>query len=78
MRDLLEYIPALVIAFHCEQKQAAPAAGLLPPVADLALLARVVVAFVGLAFIFHGQHAAIHQLGHEIGLALVRGREQPE
>mgnify|MGYP000456893819 CR=1 FL=1 len=37
-RDLLEHIPPLVVALDSEQEQATATAGLLPPIAHLALL----------------------------------------
>lgn len=70
--ELLKNIAPYVVGLHGEEEQATAIAGFLPLMPDLDFLLRVVVGLVGFSLVLHHEHPAIGQLGHEVGVEVIR------
>ena len=69
--QLLKHFPTLIVLLQRKQEKAAPTAALLPLIAHLLLLSRVIVGRIGVTLVLNCQHSAIDQLSDEIRIEVI-------
>ena len=69
--QLLKHFPTLIVLLQRKQEKAAPTAALLPLIAHLLLLSRVIVGRIGFTLVLNCQHSAIDQLSDEIRIEVI-------